>query len=114
MKFNAINTWIAIGISSLITYGFNIIDSSTIRTLITAGSFIFLNTTLVIMIGITFKHPRKNVNIKVLASVFFVLALASNLIFSFSAFSTANYVITNGIMYLLFAFITHTIYKTKQ
>jgi hypothetical protein len=48
------------------------------------------------------------------ASIFFVIAIISNLIFTFFLFSVASYIITNGILLLLFMLISHSIKNEKQ
>ncbi len=114
MKFNPINSVIALAISFLIVYGFCSLDSNTNRILVGAGGFIFLSATLVMMIGITFEYPRTALNLKIVSGIFFVLALLSNLIFSLLNLSYVSYVITNGIILLVFALIARTIYLLKQ
>jgi len=102
MKVNVINTAIALAISLLIAYGLYSIESNANRYLVTTGGFIFLSTTLVLMIGISFALPRTAVNLKIVSGVFFVVALLSNLIFSFVNFSEVSYIVTNGIVLLGF------------
>jgi hypothetical protein len=114
MKLNWVITIIAIAVSLLISYGLYSFHDSENNLLLTLGSFVFLATTLVITIGANFELPRTATNIRVISGVFFVVALASNLIFSFLIFSTPSYIITNGILFLIFVLIVYLIYKAKQ
>tara|TARA_B110000285_G_scaffold209953_1_gene251403 strand:+ start:374 stop:718 length:345 start_codon:yes stop_codon:yes gene_type:complete len=114
MKLNFVPTIIAIALSALIAYGLYSFHDSENKILLSLGSFVFLVTTLVIAIGVNFEQPRTTTNIRVVAGIFFVIALASNLIFSFFTFSTPSYAITNGILILIFALIAYSINKAKQ
>lgn len=114
MKLNFVQTIIAIAVSLLIAYGLYSFHESENKILLSLGSFIFLATTLVITIGVNFEQSRSTTNVRVVSGIFFAIALASNLIFSFLKFSTPSYVITNGILLLIFVLIVYSINKAKQ
>lgn len=114
MKINFVQSIIAIAVSLLIAYGLYSFHESENKVLLNLGSFIFLAVTLVLTIGTTFELPRTTSNIKVVSSIFFVIALLSNLIFTFIRFSIPSYVITNGILLLVFILITYSIKKANQ
>jgi hypothetical protein len=114
MKINFVQTIIAIAVSLLIAYGLYSFHSSENKILLSAGSFVFLATALVMTIGASFELPRTTTNIKVVSGIFFVIALISNLIFTFINFSVPSYVIINGILLLVFILIAYSINKAKQ
>jgi hypothetical protein len=114
MKINFVQTIIAIAVSLLIAYGLYSFHSSENKILLSAGSFVFLATALVMTIGASFELPRTTTNIKVVSGIFFVIALISNLIFTFINFSVPSYVIINGILFLVFILIAYSINKAKQ
>ena len=114
MKLNFVQTIIAIVLSLLIAYGLYSFHDSENKVLLSLGSFVFLATTLVITIGVNFEQSRTTTNVRVVSGIFFVISLASNLIFSFFTFSTLSYVITNGILLLIFVLIAYSINKVKQ
>jgi hypothetical protein len=114
MKINIVQTIIAIAVSLLIAYGLYSFHDSENKILLSAGSFVFLATTLVLSIGISFELPRTTTNVRVISGIFFAVALISNLIFTFVAFSVPSYVITNGILLLVFILIAYSINKAKQ
>ena len=114
MKLNFVQTIIAIAVSLLIAYGLYSFHDSENKVLLSLGSFVFLATTLVITIGVNFEQSRTTTNVRVVSGIFFVISLASNLIFSFFTFSTLSYVITNGILLLIFVLIAYSINKAKQ
>ena len=114
MKINFIQTIIAIAVSLLIAYGLcNFYDSEN-KILLSVGSFIFLATTLILTIGINFEHSRTTTNIRVVSGIFFAIFLISSFIFTFFNFLVPTYVITNGILLLVFISIAYSINKTKQ
>lgn len=114
MKINFIPTLIAIAVSLLAAYGLYSFNHGENNILIGAGSFIFIATTLTVTIGASFELPRTTTNIKAISGVFFALAITSNLIFSFIDFSVPGYIITNGILLLIFILIVYSINKAKQ
>jgi hypothetical protein len=114
MKINFVQTIIAIAVSLLIAYGLYSFHTSENKILLSAGSFVFLAATLVMTIGTSFEFPRTTTNIRVVSGIFFVVALISNLIFTFITFSVPSYVITNGILLLVFILIAYSINKAKQ
>ena len=114
MKINFVQTIIAIAVSLLIAYGLYSFHDSENKVLLSLGSFVFLATTLVITIGVNFEQSRTTTNVRVVSGIFFAIALASSLIFSFFMFSTPSYIITNGILLLIFVLIVYSINKAKQ
>jgi hypothetical protein len=114
MKINLVQTVIAIALSLLIAFGLYSFHSSENKILLSAGSFIFLAVTLIITIGASFELPRTTTNVKVVSGIFFAIALIGNLIFTFISFSVPGYVITNGILLLVFILIAYSINRAKQ
>ena len=114
MKINFVQTIIAIVISLLIAYGLYSFNNSENKLLLSGGSFLFLAVTLVMTIGIRSEKSRTTANIRVVSGIFFAIALISNLIFTFLNFSVPSYVITNGIVLLVFILIAYSIYRAKQ
>jgi len=114
MKINFVQTIIAIAVSLLIAYGLYSFHESENKILLSAGSFVFLAVTLIITIGASFELPRTTTNVKVVSGIFFAIALISNIVFTFVTFSVPLYVITNGILLLVFILIAYSINKAKQ
>ena len=113
MKINPVKTIIAIAVSLLIAYGLFTFHGSENKILLSAGTFLVLATTLVLALGTSFETSRTTANIGVVSGVFFVVALISNLIFTFITFSVPSYVITNGILLLVFILIVYSINKAQ-
>jgi hypothetical protein len=114
MKINFVQTIISVAVSLLIAYGLYNFHDSENKILLSAGSFIFLAATLTLTVGTSFELPRTSANIRVVSGIFFVIALISNLIFTFVNFPVPSYVITNGILFLTFISIVYSISKAKQ
>lgn len=114
MKINFVQSIIAIAMSLLIAYGLYSFHRSENKILLSAGSFVFIATALVMTIGVSYELSRTTTNIRVVSGIFFVIALISNLIFTFINFSVPSYVITNGILILVFILIAYSINKAKQ
>jgi hypothetical protein len=113
MKLNIIPTIICLAISGLFAYGFYNFHSGESKEILTSGSFVFLALTLIFTIGVTFDLPRTTINIKTVSGIFFIISLASNLIFSFYSFKTPLYIITNGILLMTYTLIIYSISKAK-
>ena len=113
MKVNLLQTIIAIAVSLLIAYGLYSFHGSENKLLLSAGCFVFLAVTLVITIGVNFELRRTTTNVKVVSGIFFVIALISNLVFTFVGFLVPIYIITNGILLLIFVLIAYSINKAK-
>ncbi len=114
MKINLVQTIIAIAISLLIAYALYNFHDSENKILLGAGSFVFIAVTLIFTFGISFEKSRATTNIRVVSGIFFAIALISNLIFTFIKFSIPIYVITNGILLLVFILIAYSLNKAKQ
>jgi hypothetical protein len=114
MKINFIKSIIALSTSGLIAYGFYSFHNSDNKVLLCAGSFVFILLTLLFTIGISFDLPRTSTMVRTVSAIFFVVALTSNITFSFVSFSVPLYVITNGLLILLYTLISYSIAKAKQ
>lgn len=114
MKINFVPTIIAIAITLLIAYGFYSFYEGENKLLLTSGSFIFIVATLIMSIGVSYQLPRTTTNIRTVSGIFFMVALVSNVIFSFLKFSIPSYVITSGLLFLVYIIITYSIYKAKE
>lgn len=114
MKLNFIKSIISIAVSGLIAYGFYSFHASNNKLLLSAGSFLFLSLTLLFTLAVSFEQSRTTTMTRTTSAIFFVIALASNLTFSFFNFSTPIYVIVNGIALLTYFLITYSISRAKQ
>ena len=102
MKVNFPKTIIAIAICLLIAYGLYRFNGGENKMVLCIGGFLFLVSALIVAIGTSFQQSRTTTNVRVVASVFFSIAMISNVLFTFISFSIPAYIIVNGILYLIF------------
>lgn len=115
MKINTLYSIIAVAIAALLAYGFYSFCRSENEIVLSIGSFLFIGFPLFLTMGVSSPAKRSSANMKVLAVVFFLIALVVNILFAcLSHFSIPLYIITNGITALIFFLIYHSIYSTKQ
>jgi hypothetical protein len=114
MKIDFIKTLIALAASLLIAYGFFSFHHSENSQLLAFASFAELFLSSFIVLGLRFELNRTTTNVRTVASLFFVLFLLTNIIFSFLIFSTQLYIIINGLIFLLGMLIVYSIIKAKQ
>lgn len=114
MKIHAVNLLIAIAISALLTFGFISIDANILKGAIGLGSFIFFASTLSMVIGVSFGNPRVGVNVKLVSTIFFVVALCLNLAFAYISFTQTSYIITSGVVFFLYVLLANSVYGARQ
>jgi len=114
MKLKLVPALIALAIAALIAFAMYSFTTGLNKQLIALGSFLFVAVTLFSAIGVSYDHKRTGTNIRALAMVFFFIALISNIGFVYFSFSQALYIITNGILLLVFILISYTIAAAKQ
>jgi len=114
MKTNDVFFVIAVAISGLLTFGLWSIEGNTLKNLMTVGAFIFMSSTLGLLLGVSFSSARTGVNIRVVSGLFFIIGIVINLVFAFGTFSQTSYVITNGVAFLIFILIARSIYMADQ
>lgn len=114
MRIHAVNFVIAILAGALLTYGLTILDANVMKMTIGVGAFVFLSSTLAVAIGFDFDGARAGVNLKVVSFLFFFAGLLLNLVFALFAVSQATYVISCGILFLLYLLIAQSVFSARQ
>jgi len=114
MRVHLVNTLVALAVTALITFGISSIDGNTLKGQIGIGSFIFIASTLVFAIGITFDNVRMGINVRLISWIFFVVGLLLNLLFALVAFSQTSYIITSGVVFLIYVLVANSIFSAKQ
>lgn len=114
MKINPLNCLIAFLIGALLTYGLVALDSNMMKGLIGIGAFIFIVSTLTGAIGVIFDEARIGVNLRILSFFFFMVALLINLFFAILSTSQTGYVVTCGVVFLIYVLIAQAIFSAKQ
>jgi hypothetical protein len=114
MKIHPLNCLIAVLIGALLTYGITAIDANTMKITIGIGCFVFLATTLSGGVGISFAHSRAGVNVRLVSVVFFAIGLLLNLCFAMLAPHQTGYIITSGVLFLLYILIAQAIFSSAR
>ncbi|MBR5825378.1 MAG: hypothetical protein IKY67_14695 [Paludibacteraceae bacterium] len=114
MKFNFILSIITLFLVSLIAFGFySWCRCEDLKLLITLFGGISLFFSIGATLGISFEDSRKTVNVKILSNIFSLLLLISNVIFCcLTSFSVPFYIITNGILLLIWCLCCYGIVKS--
>jgi hypothetical protein len=114
MRINIIPGLIAFLVSALLTFGFYSYSHEGQKLLLTLGSFLFIFITLLFSIGIGYNESRTGLNIRAVSGIFFFIALASNILFTIIKLSVPAYIITNGIILLIFILIVYSVYRVNE
>ncbi len=113
MKVNIVTTLIALLISALIAYAFYAYSPEEMKIMVTIGGFICVASTLVCAMGIQLEEGT-SANMRITAVLGFIVLLISNIVCAASGVTTPVYVITNGIILLLFILLVYLIVRSKQ
>lgn len=111
MKINAIPTCIAVAIAALCSYGLFQMTNNENPLVLVIGNFISMALILSTIIGVGFEQGRLSVNIKVTSAVFLVLSIISNCVFCFATNSNSAYIVTNGVLLLIWILLVYKIWE---
>ena len=115
MKPNVFLIIVSLLISALAGYGFYAANSGEdFALLLSIGSGICLAVSLIGTLGIKSEERTLNVNFRVVSALFFLVFLASNLIFGFAGVRVAPYVIVNGVLLLIYLTIEYGLVKSVK
>ena len=114
MKTNIFLTIISVLLALLISYfAFNVAEGKDNDALCGVGTVICLIATLVPAIGMQYESGRLGTNIRVLSALFFIVFLICNFCFATFGINTPYYIITNGILLVIFLAILHKMQNIK-
>ncbi|MFM7671937.1 MAG: hypothetical protein ACKO6Q_05015 [Bacteroidota bacterium] len=111
MKVNIVPSLVSLGLSLLLAYGFYELGHEPTRLIHTIGGGLFMLTALTFLIGVQFENPRTTTNVRTLSSVFFLTALLSHVLFSLTSFSISLYIITEGILIMIYILMVYSLSK---
>lgn len=113
MKINVVPALLAVAVSALLAYGLYALGVNH-RLLLAIGGFICFFFTMAGAVALRFEQGRTSTNTAVLGWVFFLILVASHIIFAFIHFASPFYIIINGILLVAFIGTTYAVAKTKQ
>lgn len=112
MRINIVLSVIATALSCLIGYlAYNVAEGQEGDVVCGIASTICFAVTLVPLLGAQAESTKLTINIKVLSSMFFIAFLISHFSFAAICIKMPYYIITNGILLLIYAAI---LYKMQQ
>lgn len=115
MKVNIFLTTLSVMLALLIGYlAFNIAEGKENDILCGIGSFICLTATLVPIIGLRYESSRLGTNIRVFSSLFFLIFLISNCCFAGFGINLPYYIITHGILLIIFLALLYELQNIKS
>jgi len=114
MKVNTILLLIACAISLLLGYWvFTVIKGADNDAIMGIGSCVCFLATLIPAIGLRHEEKRLSVNLRVLSILFFVIVLIMQFVFANTKVSTNTYVITSGLVLLIYLAAFYALSKSK-
>ena len=81
--------------------------------LYTVGSFAFLLVSGIGLIPLSFKQPRTTINVKSVSGIFFLLGLTLNLLSSMLKFKEPIYIVTSGLLFLVYFLVSYSLAKQE-
>lgn len=112
MKINPVNSLVAVLLGALLAYALWSMGGS-IQNYIAVGSSVFFIGTLLPLIGGTYEHPRRAVNLRVVCGVFFALGIVINVLAALLDLSPTAYIIISALAFLIYVLIANAIYNAK-
>jgi hypothetical protein len=115
MKIDFVKFLITTGISALIAFACYSLskEESTPKMILTSGSFLFLAFTACFMAGIDYANRKSGLMLKILSSVFFFAGIVLHVVFALLPFNLTVFIITDGILLLIFLGGLNFMYKSK-
>lgn len=114
MKINTFTSMLAILFAALISYFLSSyqLEPST-KQIFGLGCFIGLVLTGISTIALTFEYNKTTSLTRTAATVFFILYLASQILFAFSSFVLPTYVLVSGSILILMLLVIYGISKAN-
>ena len=113
-KFKLVPTILAVGISALAAYGYySCCEGGESGIAIAIGGFLMLFASLFGLMGFSYDKAKHQSLIRVVSSIFMLVALISNILFCTIGFSMPAYIIVNGILTLIYILTVYQLDKTS-
>ena len=112
MKVNVFLSFIGVALASLFGYlAFNVAEGQENDIICGVGSTVCFIATLIPTLGLNYESGKLGTNIRVLSAIFFFVFLISNLCFAGFGVIMPYYIISNGIILVIYLAI---IYKMSN
>ena len=115
MKIKIVPAIIALALSALFAYGlYSWGNNAEHNTLVSIIGGVSLVLTLGTVLGVSLDDTRKSVNIKVISSIFAIIAIIASIVFNNSASSKELIIIISSVIVLLWALLVYFIGIAKK
>lgn len=115
MKLNIILTIIAALVVGLLVYWVHtVIQASDAVDIMTYGSGVCFLVTLLPIVGVEYESARLGINIRIVSILFFVAFLISQFCFANFASDIPLYIITNGLILVIFLLVFYKMQSIKN
>lgn len=115
MKINVFLTFICLLLTGILGYStFTIAEGHENALLGSIVSSICFASTLIPMIGLQYESSKLGVNIRILSGLFFVVFLISNYCYALWGINLPNYLIVNGIIFVIVLAILYKMMNIKD
>ena len=115
MKANVFLTTISVLLALLIGYlAYNVAEGKENDYICGIGTSISLTITLVPIVGLKYETGRLGINIRVLSALSFIAFLISNFFFASFGINIPYYILTNGIMLVIFLAFFYKMHNIKS
>ncbi len=113
MKINFFLLFLALVICGLISFGlYNTYDDRCFYSIATGGvAFLMLGTALALRMP---ESPRSGVLVRVVSSIFFVVMLIMDILFTCRGIGSTAFIVVNGIMLCVWAALVYGLGRAKQ
>lgn len=114
MKIDWIKSLIVVCITALMAYCiYEFSNEGCNKIVLSAGTFLSMTVTSIFSFGVNLNEPRVSVMFKTHSMIWLFFTIVENVAFSFFSFSIPLYVIISGMLILLYAIITVSIYRKQ-
>lgn len=114
MKTDPVKLIIALAISALLSFGlYQLCEVETQRIWVLCCSFLFLAVTSCFTLGCSLAS-RGSLMLKTFSGIFFLVGILFHLLYAVFVFNQTLFLITDGLLLLIYLLIAQSIYKSKQ
>lgn len=115
MKFNAVLSLVALGLSGLLAYlVYDVAKEQEYGTFAGIGSFVCFLLCFELAIGISLKDGRQTVNLKVLSWIAVIIFHISQFAFAYTTVKMPYYLVVNGLLLMIFIGIAYSIININK
>ena len=114
LKINVVPTILAVAIAALSAYAFYVCcGCEECKAVVAIGGFVMLFASLFGIMGFSYEKTKNQSLVRVVSSLFLLVALISNIVFCSVSFALPAYIITNGMLVLAYVVTVYLLDKAS-